>query len=410
MMVVQTTSGNTYSYLRSTNEIVSGCREEDLRPIRFAERKRIYEFPHLQTFTLGVTTKCNFRCIYCCYSGSYRNNRMHGNASMSSADIDKILDFVEAHAKVYPIILSFYGGESLLEFPFISQCVQKAGNRWGNSVRFEVSTNGYLLSEACIDWLYRHEVSLFVSLDGTREYQDMQRPLADGRGTFLVIRKRLEYLQKTYPQYVADKLMLLMTVMDMADLPSIAESWQSDELLRQMPLGRISAVAPNYGQGVSRLSFEETLDTYARLLKAYERMPDSVVLKVFLERWLGEWMERPVFEMEMPQEVPTCLPDNRKIYIDTAYALSVCEKVPDTFRFGTLQSGIDWEAVDEMASKTYQLITDRCAECPIARLCDVCPAMLDLSSREMDVYCHNQLVMQRVKLQLFCEMAEKRLI
>ena len=391
MMVVQTTSGNTYSYLRSTNEIVSGCIEEELRPIRFAERKQIYEFPHLQTFTLGVTTKCNFRCVYCCYSGSYRNNRMHGNASMSSADIDKILDFVEA-------------------FPFLSQCVQKALCRWGNSVRFELSTNGYLLTEACIDWLYRHEVNLFVSLDGTREYQDVQRPLADGRGTFQVVRKRLEYLQKTYPQYVADKVMLLMTVMDMADLPSIAESWQNDELLRQMPLGRISAVAPNYGQGVSRLSFEETLETYTRILKAYERMPDSVVLKVFFERWLGEWTERPVFEMEMPQEVPTCLPDNRKIYIDTACTLSVCEKVPDTFRFGSVHTGIDWEAVNEMASNTYQLITDRCAECPIARLCDVCPAVLDLSGQEMDVYCHNQLVMQRVKLQLFCEMAEKRLI
>lgn len=409
-MIVHTLKGNFYSYLRSANEIVAGEVQDDLLPIQFCAWHPITEFPELQTFTLSITTKCNFRCVYCCYSGNYRNVRSHGETSMSLRDFDRILDFIEVNARVKPIVISFYGGESLLEYSFIFGCINKARGRWGSDVRFEVSTNGYLLSESYVDWFCKKEVTLFISLDGGPKIQDRQRKTATGKPSFARIKSILEYISKRYPDYLQQHVLLLMTVLRLDELPVIAEEWQNDLLLRGIPPARISSVAPNYGQGVEALSYEKELPAFLNMLDVFERHPEYVVLRVFFERWLAEWIQRPVFEINEPQEVPTCMPHNRKLYIDTNYELSVCEKVPDVFRFGSLEKGIDWEAVNEMACKTYKTITGRCAQCPVARLCDVCPAILDLSEDEMDLYCHNKLVMQQVKFRIFCEMAERGLI
>ena len=46
----------------------------------------------------------------------------------------------------------------------------------------------------------------------------------------------------------------------------------------------------------------------------------------------------------------------------------------------------------------------------IARLCSICPEVLDLSKDELDVFCHHERTMQLVKLRIFCEMAERGLI
>ena len=77
-LITRTYSGTTYTYLRYSNEIVEGNENEEMVSFVFNERKPISAFPNLNVFTLGVTTKCNLRCSYCCYSGSYRNTRTHG--------------------------------------------------------------------------------------------------------------------------------------------------------------------------------------------------------------------------------------------------------------------------------------------------------------------------------------------
>ena len=83
-LVVSTSAGNTYTYLRELNQIVSGYVNEKVIPISFGQRKQFDSFPKLCVFTIGLTTKCNLRCTYCCYSGAYRNSRTHGSSSMIS--------------------------------------------------------------------------------------------------------------------------------------------------------------------------------------------------------------------------------------------------------------------------------------------------------------------------------------
>ena len=409
-IIVQTLSGTTYTYLRHSNEIIPVYQEEVITPISFNNRELITSFPNLHVFTLGLTTKCNLRCTYCCYSGNYRNTRSHGTDSMGFKDVDRVLDFISITSSQRPIIISFYGGESLLEINLLKEFVRKAQQFWKENVKFELSTNGTLLSDENIEYFVNHNFTLFVSLDGSASIHDRQRIYPNGKGSFCVIRKSLKFISDNYPEFYSNNLHLMMTVMEVSEMLYIAKEWHKDNLLNNKTPIRISSVAPNYSCGVEKENIDDCLSKYMSILKYYEEHPEYELLKVFFERFLAEWIDRPIINLNVNENAPTCVPNNTKLYIDIEGKIGICEKMPDIYRIGSLWAGLDFQAINDIADKTATIIKSRCGKCPVVRLCDVCPNVIDLSVDEMDVYCHNQKVIQEVKFRIFCEMAERGMI
>ena len=80
----------------------------------------------INKITLQVTQSCNFRCKYCIYSeNANRSQRTHSSKHMSWETAKKAIDFLYEHSvdseKIY---IGFYGGEPLLEFELIKQCIE----------------------------------------------------------------------------------------------------------------------------------------------------------------------------------------------------------------------------------------------------------------------------------------------
>lgn len=409
-LTVKTCKGNLYTYLRKTNEIVEGTFSENLSPLVFNKRELTGVFPNLYVFTIAVTHKCNLRCTYCCYSGAYRNTRQHANKSISSNDVDSIISFIEVYAKSLPVTVSFYGGECLLEYDILKEIVSKCKQKWKDYVQFEISTNGTLLQPGVVKWCVANNITLFISLDGTSDIQDKQRITYSGEPTFERIMEALSFLEHNYHDYYTEKVNLMMTVTEIKELPSISKKWYEHSLLRvKLPL-RISTVYPNYSKGVVQFCEDECLKTYLDLLDYYETHQEYSLLKMFFERFLAEWNARPIFELDDETDCPTCVPFNSKLYIDTDGQIGLCEKMPDVYRFGNIRDGINWNLVNSQKKQIESVITKRCTICPIARLCDICPIIIDLSNQEMDMFCHNQRVIQKVKFRILCEIAERGLI
>ena len=404
-----TEAGNTYTYLTHTSEIVFGDIKDSVEPISFDKRKTFLSFPNVDKFVIGVTTKCNMRCVYCCYSGNYRNSRSHGNKSMDKQMIGLELDFIETMFSGDSVTLCFYGGECLLEFPILQTFVSKARERWNEKVKFELSTNGLLLSEERINWIVDNDIKINLSLDGPQTFHDRQRITTDGKPSFSGIYSALVYLSNHHREFFLDRLTILMTLTDAEDIIRIAEQWDEDKLLKQLNSLHISCVAPNYAKGVMKRNVQNEEKLFYRILKAYQSHRKSVVLKTFFNLWLIEWEKRNIYELSSAA-IPTCVPANHKLYIDTNGEVSICEKLPDTIRIGNIRDGIDWEAANEVAESLYSRISMRCSTCPILRLCDFCPTILDLSDDEMDIYCHNRKVEQQLKMLMLCEMAERNMI
>lgn len=408
-MSITTSSGNTYSFIRRTNEIVNGIVEEQGYKWNFAPLSMFSSMPDVNMFIIGITEQCNLRCTYCCYSGLYESNRSHSMNQMSSNDIDEIYDFILNFTAKRPLRIAFYGGEPLLQYPLIQFAIQKGYELFGADVLYSITTNATTLTPEKIDWLVAHNVEMVISLDGTKEFHDRYRVYADGRGSFSKVYNALKYIIERYPQH-QHLLSLQMTIASYKVIEKIAEDWQNDSLLKKIEPSNIHGLAANFAQGVERVEYEVVSEFYKHLIDVYEQHQNWAVLKVLLEECIAYWKDRPILDAGSSVPMATCMPVNTKLYIDTNKQIGVCEKMADKFRIGSINEGIDWSKANSMVREYYDRRSERCKFCPAVRMCDMCLTAMDYNVEQWDLLCHNEQVYARVFMFVFCEMAERGLI
>lgn len=406
-MRIKTSSGFEYSYDPIDNSIVDE-KDKGLQNfhIRFKPLEEISNLPNISSFTIGVTEQCNFRCSYCCYSGLYSEHRTHSVNRLKIEAIPSIVKFMIDVTTSKNISIDFYGGESLLEFEWIKKFVSYIDSYKTHNWSFELSTNGLLLSNDVCDWLIKHDFKVFVSLDGIGDFHDKCRKDIHRHNTFSAIYNNLSYIKSKDEKFWMNNIQIMMTIQDISKLPEIAEQWESSSLLfNKMPY-RISEVSTIYNDKTAKIDFSDQVEKYVALVQWYKTHPNSLFMKTFFSLWLAEWINRPIMELDGHVEYPTCIPQNRKLYIDTNKRIGICERISDSLRIGTIEDGICFDKVNEIAKSTAAFMAKNCANCEIARLCDVCPDILKISGNVIDIYCHNQKAMQRVKFQSLCELAE----
>lgn len=148
-----------------------------------------------QQFLLKVASRCNLTCSYCyVYQGADRSWARRPRF-MSDAVVDAAVKRIEEHARAHGlegVRVILHGGEPLLAGPQrlerILARVSELGDRptsTGSRLAVEVfvHTNGLLLDDVMLDVLERYRVKVGISLDGTAEAHDRNRPHPDGAGT-----------------------------------------------------------------------------------------------------------------------------------------------------------------------------------------------------------------------------------
>lgn len=406
-MEVRTSSGNNYSYLPRTNQIVLGESEENkiewtFNPLNFNNR-----FSDVGMFIIGVTEQCNLRCRYCCYSGNYEGKRSHGALSLNNSDVGAIIDFIETYSQTETKRIAFYGGEPLLHFDFVQECFNRCRSKWGNKVSFSISTNGILLTSKIIDWLLANDIEIAISVDGGKYFHDKYRVDVAGRGSFDRIFKNLEYI---YNKHTSPNVTLHVTLADVRELIDVARSWHENRLLRNLTPVMVHGLTPNFSEEVKVIEYEEVRLFYEKLIDNYQKHPDWKVLQVYLEEVISPLKERLIFDIENSFDISTCLPNNTKLYVDSKLEVGVCEKFSDKYRIGDVRSGIDWCKTYDVVRKFYNIKKERCVHCPIVRICEMCLTAIEYTPQQWDVLCHNERVYFHVILYTFCEMAELGLV
>lgn len=408
-MNIRTSNNSEFSYLRSTNEIVSGIVDGSSFVWEFEPLERFETLPNLDMFIIGITEQCNLRCTYCCYSGSYEGNRTHSSKSMSKEDVDRTLSFIRENAKGDKLHIAFYGGEPLVNYDILQYAIAKAEAIWQEAVSFSITSNGTLLNEEKTEWLIKHHVELHLSVDGTKAFHDKHRVDAAGNGSFAKVYQALKYIREHHNDYM-DHVQLQMTLPSFEDIPAIAESWHNDELLKDIQPYKISALAPNFSKEVSLLDFDSQEAFYSNLLTLYQSHKDWLVPKAFLFEQISYWKDRPIVEAEGKVPMSTCLPLTNKLFIDTQGKIAVCEKFSDDYRIGDIIEGINWDKANSLARTYYNIRKERCASCPAVRMCDLCLSSVSYSQENWDILCHNEQVHHKATFWVFCEMATSGLL
>ena len=409
-MTITTTNGFTYSYNPIDNAIVEGCIPGEAIKIPFEDANPITHFPSIDSFTIGVTEQCNMRCSYCCYSGIYNKHREHSSARLREANIEACIEFIERTvANGDNPSIDFYGGESLLEFGWVQSFVAKCSKRFPKA-KYELSTNGLILTPQIVDWLVEHLFNVFISIDGPDQYHDSCRKDRNHSGTFQRIATNIAHIKESYPLFWKDNVHLMMTIPDIAKLPELSEAWMYHPILKDKIPFRMSEVATIYDVTTPLADLESELNLYLPLVAYRIANPENIIVETFFKTWLGEWIERPIGRIEGKEAYPTCVPNNRKLFIDSKEKIGICERISDEIRIGSIEDGINFSEVDRIVGTLSAFIDRRCSTCEIARVCDICPDVLSIPDEILDVYCHNQKILQQVKFRCFCELAEANLI
>ncbi len=155
-------------------------------------------FP-LQTLVLNLTNQCNLSCQYCYEFGNDKVATPEGKPKFMDLDTAKAsVDFLlEQAAGRNTVHITFFGGETLMNFPLLKQVVGYANEKaaaQGRHIDFSLTTNATLLTPAIIQFLSENRIGVTVSMDGPAELHDKLRVFANGRGSYDIIEPKVRAL------------------------------------------------------------------------------------------------------------------------------------------------------------------------------------------------------------------------
>ena len=177
------------------------------------------DFP-LQTMVLNLTNQCNLSCQYCYEFGEDKVATPDGKPKFMDWETARLsVDYLFTQsAGRRAIHITFFGGETLMNFPLLKKVVEYANEKAREESRyldFSLTTNGTLLTPEITTFLMENRVGVTVSIDGPREMNDALRVYKNGMGSYDVLEPRVrELIRRHTTRPIAARVTLTVGVTD----------------------------------------------------------------------------------------------------------------------------------------------------------------------------------------------------
>lgn len=348
---------------------------------------------NIKMITLQVTQQCNFRCEYCVYSGTYLN-RSHSSKRMKFSTAAKGIDFLINNSKNNnTICISFYGGEPLLEFDLIKQCIEYAEEKAdGKNLIFSMTTNASLLTTEIAQYLNDHNVNLTISLDGPKEIHDKNRKLAlNNQGSFDKVIDNVKNIEKNIPEF-AKKLLFNAVIDAKNDFCCIDKFFMDYETVKD--IGLISSlVTENYKKTSNNFYEDYNCKTQYELFKIFYSLIKNnnikncsrIVSKEYNE--IVKFSESLITQKMIPEKAhPSgpCIPGVNRLFMTVDGSFYPCEKVSEESKImniGHVDTGFNIDKAKKILN-IGKVNEESCKNCWAIRFCSICAASLDVAENE----------------------------
>src|SRR5439155_24872164 len=151
----------------------------------------------LTTMVMNVTNQCNLACTYCYEYGEDKIVDTENGKKPKFMAEQTARDSVEFLLRESGSVahLTFFGGETLLNFPVLQSTVAYGRRRaaeLGKSIDFSLTTNATLLRPDIIEFLVENDVGVTISIDGPRDMQDKFRVFHKGPAGYNLVAPKLK--------------------------------------------------------------------------------------------------------------------------------------------------------------------------------------------------------------------------
>ncbi|PKM79531.1 MAG: hypothetical protein CVU89_17600 [Firmicutes bacterium HGW-Firmicutes-14] len=333
---------------------------------------------------LTVTGNCNMKCRYCINSDVYPfSGKMRFDSmpfSVARAAVDYYLDNLGRIRKTDPgrtAVITFYGGEPLLEFRLIQEVVEYVRSKKVKNLLYTITTNGLLLNEEAADFLAAHKFAVWVSIDGSENQHNRNRITQGEKGTFGQVFGNIRNFRIRYPDYYL--LGFLVTYDWKTDIFELREFFRSHSEFDNS-LFMFNPVGANFTEYYSRFSneerrhFAEQLNSIKKDLYASSVDHDDPVTTFLITTPYRLQLMRKILGSPGRPEIPatgSCIP-GEKICVLPDGRFQPCERVPGLADIGDVSRGLDFAEIARLISLYNQKITVNCRGCPVMQLCKTC--------------------------------------
>jgi uncharacterized protein len=294
--------------------------------------------------------------------------------------------------------IGFYGGEPLLNFPFIEHIVGfvKKLEMKHNRFSFSMTTNGLLL-EKYMDFLVKNDFNLLISLDGN-EKNNEYRVNPSGQPSFKSLMGNLQKLKKKYPGYFERKVNFNAVLHNKNSVSEIFDFFktQFEKYPSIAPLNT-TGIDENHKEEFRRMyaNFAESLfdsEDYSSIEKEmFIKLPNIQDITTFLHNRTDlsfKNYNEAIYSAaeDSPRRITgTCVPFAKKIFVTVTGKILVCERIGHEYAVGNVTPeavNIDFDSTAETYNRYYAKMEKQCRACYNADSCAQCFFQLPVNEKD----------------------------
>jgi uncharacterized protein len=172
-----------------------------------------------QGITLSLTNDCNLRCIYCYAIAGVDTATLSEKCAKQA--IRYSLHLASSLGRKSFVLTFHGGGESLTRKKLFRSCVEYALEQariLDIVLNINLVTNATLITDLFAAWMKSNNVeNITVSLDGSEQVQNIQRPMIKGRGSFYAAIRGISNLKKNGVSFSIRATVTSKSVCEMPD-------------------------------------------------------------------------------------------------------------------------------------------------------------------------------------------------
>lgn len=331
---------------------------------------------HVSYICLEVTQRCNLRCRYCVYQDYNSKFRSFDCHDMDFETAKKAIDYIFLHSVDEELHFGFYGGEPLLKFNLIKECVDYIQRKAdGKKIYYTFTTNATLMTpERARYFASIPNFSILFSIDGPEDIHNQNRKMLDGTGSFEQTMKGFYYALDAYGEKNKDRLMINSVISPPYNdlkFERMQEFYETNARGVQSQYSYVDEGPKEMSEDkISTPVFDWMINSDVKNKK--RMFPWAGAENAFLTIHNRPLCDEPISTYRFNG---CCVPGSRRLYVTVDGKFKVCERIGNSPDIGNVETGLDYDAIKKYYVDEYmKKSVEDCNSCWMVNLCKVCYA------------------------------------